>query len=120
MTIMTLGKILLAVIFVAGGIMHFVATPAYLRIMPPVLPDPRLLVQISGICEILGGIGLLLPASQGFAAWGLIALLVAVSPANIYMALDHAHWPRIPEWALWARVPLQLPLIAWAWLYTRK
>jgi uncharacterized membrane protein len=117
---MTFGKVLLALIFVVAGAMHFVATPVYVRIMPPLLPDPRLLVQISGVCEMLGGIGLLVPMTHRFAAWGLIALLIAVSPANVYMAMDHAHWPRIPEWALWLRVPLQIPLIAWAWLYARK
>ncbi len=116
---MTYGRILLAVIFVVAGALHFLATPAYLRIMPPVLPSPTLLVYVSGLCEILGGLGLLFPATRAFAAWGLIALLIAVLPANLHMALDHAHWPHIPQWLLWARLPLQLPLIAWAWLYTR-
>ena len=116
---MTLGKAILAAAFLAAGFMHFLATPAYMKIMPPVLPDARLLVQISGLCEILGGLGLLVPATQRFAAWGLIALLVAVTPANLYMALDHAAWPKIPAWALWLRVPMQLPMIWWAWLYTR-
>jgi uncharacterized membrane protein len=78
-----------------------------------------LLVWISGVAEILGGIGVLIPATRHLAAWCLIALLIAVLPANIQMALDHARWPTIPVWALWARVPLQLPLLWWAWLYTR-
>ena len=88
--------------------------------MPPQLPYPNLLVHISGACEILGGLGLLLPATRTLAASGLIALLIAVLPANLYMALDHAHWLNIPQWLLWTRLPLQLPLIAWAWLYTRR
>ena len=116
---MTLGKVVLAVAFIGAGAMHFVATSAYARIMPPMLPDPRLLVQISGVAEVLGGFGLLVPATQRFAAWGLVALLIAVMPANIYMAIDHAAWPKIPVWALWARIPLQAPMIWWAWVYTR-
>ncbi len=114
-----IAQYLLAVLFVVAGTLHFVATPAYLRIMPPSLPSPTMLVYISGVCEILGGIGLLVPSTRRFAAWGLVALLIAVLPANIHMALDHAHWPSLPQWALWARLPLQLPLIWWAWLYTR-
>ncbi len=102
-----------------AGVLHFAFTPVYVRIMPRYLPDPVLLVQISGGFEILGGVGLLVPSTRRLAAWGLVALLVAVMPANLQMAMDHTHWPSIPEWLLWARVPLQAPLIYWAWLYTR-
>jgi len=112
-------RILLAGLFVIAGVLHFVFTPVYVRIMPPYLPDPVLLVQISGVCEILGGLGLLIPSTRQLAAWGLVALLVAVLPANVQMALDHAQWPGIPEWVLWARIPLQAPVIYWAWLYAR-
>jgi uncharacterized membrane protein len=117
---LTIGRGLLAAIFILAGALHFVFTPMYVRIMPPYLPAPQLLVQISGMFEILGGAGLLVPSTRRASAWGLIALLIAVSPANIQMAIDHAHWPSIPAWALWARVPLQLPMIWWAWLYTRS
>ena len=117
---MTLGRGLLAVVFVGAGILHFVKTGTYVAIMPSFLPDPRLLVQISGVAEILGGIGLLLPQTRRAAAWGIIALLIAVLPANINMALDRTHFAAIPAWVLWARVPMQLPLILWAWLYTRR
>lgn len=117
---MTPGRLLLAILFITAGSLHFVSPGAYVRIMPPFLPAPALLVYISGACEILGGIGLLLPATRTAAAWGLVALLIVVLPANLHMAIDHAHWPHIPQWLLWARLPLQLPLIAWAWLYTRK
>jgi uncharacterized membrane protein len=116
---MTLGRVILATLFIAAGIMHFIATSMYARIVPPILPNPWLLVQISGLCEVLGGLGLLFPSTQKLAAWGLVALLIAVLPANIYMAIDHAAWPKIPVWALWVRVPLQLPIIWWAWLYAR-
>ena len=100
--------------------LHFVYTGAYVAIVPRYLPSPVLLVQVSGVAEILGGIGLLLPQTRQAAAWGIVALLVAILPANITMAMDHARWPSIPAWVLWARVPLQVPLIWWAWLYTRR
>lgn len=115
---MKAGRFALGVLFVGAGAMHFVATSVYVKIMPPMLPEPRLLVQMSGVAEMLGGIGVLVPQTRRAAAWGLVALLVAVMPANAYMAVDHAHWPKIPEWLLWARLPLQLPLILWAWMYT--
>jgi uncharacterized membrane protein len=116
---MTLGRAVLGVVFIGAGVMHFVATAAYMKIVPPMLPDPRLLVQVSGVFEVLGGVGLLMPMTKWFAAWGLVALLVAIVPANVYMAMDHAAWPGIPVWALWARVPLQVPLIWWVWVYAR-
>lgn len=117
---MTVGRFLMGALYVTGGVTHFVATTLYARIVPPLLPDPRLMVQISGVAEILGGVGVLVPVTQRPAAWGLIALLVAVFPANVYMAMDHARWPLIPEWLLWARLPLQVPLLVWAWAYTRR
>jgi uncharacterized membrane protein len=73
-----------ALVFIAAGTMHFVAPSAYVKIMPPALPAKELLVAISGAAEIAGGIGLLVPALRFSAAMGLIALLVAVFPANIY------------------------------------
>ena len=117
---MTVGRFLLGVVFVGAGAMHFVATSVYVKIMPPGLQDPRLLVQLSGVAEMLGGVGVLIPQTRRPAAWGLVALLLAVLPANVYMAMDHARWPNIPEWMLWVRLPLQLPLIAWAWSYTAR
>ena len=116
----TVGRGLLAIGFVVAGVLHFVFTPVYVRIMPPYLPDPVVLVQVSGVAEILGGVGLMIPMTRRAAAWGLVALLLAVWPANIQMAVDHARWAGIPAWMLWARVPLQLPLMWWAWLYARE
>ena len=119
---MTAARMVLAALFVVAGVLHFLFTPVYLRIMPGYLPSPRTLVLASGFFEILGGVGLVfpgVPAVRQAAAWGLIALLLAVTPANVQMALDHARWSAIPEWLLWLRIPLQLPLIWWAWLYTR-
>jgi uncharacterized membrane protein len=113
-------RILLAILFLVAGALHFFIAPVYVHIMPPYLPAPALLVRISGVAEILGGVGLLVPATQPAAAWGLILLLIAVLPANLNMALHSSHWPGIPPWLLWARLPLQLPLIYWAFLYTNR
>ncbi|RZL07520.1 MAG: DoxX family membrane protein [Hymenobacter sp.] len=102
---------LLAVVFVGAGILHFIHPETYLRIMPPALPAPRLLVLLSGVAEVVGGLGLLLPATRRWAVWGLLALLVAVLPANVYMLQLHEQL-HIPQWVLWARLPLQ-PLLMW-------
>lgn len=117
-----IGRILLAILFLVAGSLHFIAPHVYLRIVPPSLPVPLAIVYISGIAEILGGVGLLFPTTRQAAAWGLVILLVAVLPANIYMATAHLAAPGImgQSWAQWLRIPLQLPLIYWAWLYTRS
>lgn len=109
-------------IFVVSGILHFTFPDTYARIVPPMFPRPKLLVLISGGAEILGGIGLLVPRTRRPAAFGLAVLLIAVFPANVYMAV--AHVPSVGlvgnRWLQWLRLPLQLPLIWWAWRYTRK
>ncbi|MBB5345644.1 DoxX family protein [Tunturibacter empetritectus] len=117
-----IGRIFLATIFLISGSLHFLAPGVYLRIMPPYLPAHKLLVYLSGAAELLGAIGLLIPSTRQAAAWGLIVLLIAVLPANIYMATSHLRLPGImgQSWAQWLRVPLQIPLIYWAWLYTRR
>jgi uncharacterized membrane protein len=96
--------------------MHFVKPRDYQRIIPPGFPDPHLLVAISGFCEIAGGLGLLVPPRRRPAGWGLIALLLAVFPANVYMAISPQKFPTIPAWLLWARLPLQGVLIAWVYV----
>lgn len=113
-------QILLAASMTGAGILHFVHPRAYARVIPPWLPAPRALVYVSGVFEVLGGVGLLLPASQRFAAFGLMALFVAVFPANVYMAQHGIGFGKAPTpvWLLWARLPLQLVLIAWAYWYT--
>ena len=90
--------------------------------MPAVLPAPWTLVYLSGVAEILGGLGLILPATRRLAAWGLIALFIAVFPANLNMAQNHLPLgtTEVPSWALWARLPLQLLLIWWAASFTRR
>ena len=118
-------RFLLGVVFIAAGSLHFLIPQTYAAIVPPYLPAHLTLVYTSGFFEILGGVGLFGPLSfhgihtRRFAAWGLVALLVAVMPANIYMATDHERFAFIPLWALRLRLPLQLPLMWWCWLYTR-
>jgi len=106
---------------VAAGLNHFLSPAAYEAMVPSALPNPALLVQISGVFEILGGLGLILPATRRLAAWGLVALFLAVFPANINMAINHIPLGTtdLPTWALYGRLPLQLVLIAWAYLFTR-
>jgi uncharacterized membrane protein len=105
-----------AVFFIVAGALHFVYPHAYEQIVPPVLPAHRALVFISGAFEVLGGLGTLLPTTRKVAAWGLIALLIAVFPANIYMALNAgAFASMLPAWALFARLPLQLVIIWCVW-----
>jgi len=122
---MSAGKLvalwILALGMIAIGILHFAQPKPFIRIVPKFLPAPRALVYISGFFEIAGGIGLLLPATRVAAAWGLIALYIAVFPANVYMLThDVSLNPKkpIPRWALWARLPLQLVFIAWAYWFT--
>lgn len=112
---------LLAVGVTYAGVHHFTNPAPFVQIVPPGLPTPHALVAISGAAEIAGGLGLLVPAARRPAAWGLIALFVAVFPANVNMALHpDALGMGLKPWQLWVRLPLQLVLIAWAHAYTRK
>jgi uncharacterized membrane protein len=111
----------LTVFMTVAGLNHFLAPAPYVAMMPAALPAPLALVYISGVAEILGGLGLILPATRRLAAWGLIALFIAIFPANINMAVNHLPLGDrvLPTWALWARLPLQFVLMAWAYWYTR-
>jgi uncharacterized membrane protein len=104
-----------AVFYLAAGILHFVRTGAYLKIVPPFIPAHPAMVYITGACEILGGLGLLIPITRRWAAWGLAALLIAVFPANIYMAASplQAGAAAVPRILLWGRLALQPILIWW-------
>jgi uncharacterized membrane protein len=113
-------KHLMAVLYIAAGINHFLNPQLYLRIMPPYLPWPMFLQYLAGFFEFALGVLLLIPKFSRLAAWGLIALLIAVFPANLHMALNMELFPDLPAWYHWIRLPLQLVLIAWAWLYTRE
>ena len=111
----------LTIFMVGAGVNHFYNPAPYLGMMPAVLPAPLALVYVSGVAEILGGLGLIPPATRRLAAWGLIALFIAVFPANLNMAVNHLPLgtQALPSWALWARLPLQLLLIWWAATFTR-
>ncbi|QDT05013.1 DoxX [Rubripirellula lacrimiformis] len=110
-----LSIVILALIFIAAGVNHFVSPDVYLKIMPDYLPWPLALVYVSGFFEVLGGIGLAVSRLRRLAGWGLIALLLAVFPANVDMVLNADRFPQIPVWALLARLPMQGLLIAWVW-----
>jgi uncharacterized membrane protein len=97
-----------ALLYVSAGILHFLFPQGYAKIIPPFFPAPLALVYVSGVAEIAGGLGLLIPRLRRAAAWGLVALLIAVFPANIYMVIASPH-----VWYLWARLPLQFLLIWW-------
>jgi uncharacterized membrane protein len=115
------GRLLLGVAFVGAGINHFVMPRAYERIVPPNMNGrAHSLVVLSGIAEIAGGLGVLLPWTRRPAGLGLIALLAAVFPANLYMARTPEHFRKIPPWALFARLPLQPLMMWWAWRATKK
>ena len=111
----TLPLMLIAAIFIVGGVLHLVKPAYYVRIMPPWLPAPMALVLISGVFEILGGVGVLVPATRVAAGWGLIALLIAIFPANVQMLLNAraAHASSLWMTGLIARLPLQAALIYW-------
>ena len=117
---MRVARVLMGGLYVVAGVGHFVATRLYMSIMPDYLPAHRELVLLSGVAEIAGGVGVLLPQTRMAAAWGIIALLVCVMPANVWMVQHPELYPGIPVWALWLRLPLQGVLVWWAWLYTRK
>jgi uncharacterized membrane protein len=116
---MRVGRIVMGVFYIAAGTAHFVAVRLYESIMPAYLPAHHSLVLLSGAAEIAGGLGVLIPRTRQAAAWGIVLLLVAVMPANVWMAQHPEFYPNIPRWVIWFRLPLQLPLIWWAWLYTR-
>ena len=107
---------IMAALYVVAGINHFINPRMYVKIIPPYLPAPVVLNYVAGVAEVALGIALLFPLTRPWAAWGIIVLLVAVFPANLYMYQQG--FSGIPQWALLLRLPLQLVLIAWAWWYT--
>lgn len=106
-----------ALIYIVAGLNHFISPRTYLAIMPPYIPAHQLIVTLSGVAEVILGIGLLFPATRSLSAWGLILLLIAVFPANVYMATS-SRFRKFPAWLRWARLPLQGLLIWWAYQFT--
>lgn len=119
--------VLLGVTFVFAGVMHFVVPGFYEQIVPPQLPLRHAIVIVSGLAEIALGVGVLVPKTRRLSAWGLVALLVAVFPANVYMATSGVQLEGLPSFmsqptptARWVRLPFQAVFLAWAWLFTRR
>jgi|SRR5450631_201119 uncharacterized membrane protein len=106
-----IGLILVFLWFLFGGVAHFSLTEAEMRIVPPAIPWPRAAVLISGVFELLGAVGILIPATRRAAGIGLFLLTIAVTPANVYM-LQHAELFNVPRWALIVRLPFQAVLLA--------
>jgi len=111
-----MSRALLGLTFIGTGLLHFAKPRMYEAIMPRYLPAHRELVYASGVAEIAGGVGVLHPRTRRAAGWWLIATLVAIFPANVEMAMNAERFKQFPPAALWARLPLQGVLIAWAWL----
>jgi uncharacterized membrane protein len=108
----TIARVLMGILFMLAGLNHFRRPRMYRAIMPPYLPWHTPLVALSGIAEVGLGALALVPRWRRPAGWGLIALLVAIFPANLHMALHTDRYPRIPAWLLWCRLPMQAVLIA--------
>jgi uncharacterized membrane protein len=107
---------LLAIGFVAAGANHFLMPAVYLGMMPPWVPRPEVANALAGVAEILGGIGVLVPRTRRLAGWGLIALLLAVFPANLHVArMGRMPGTDLSSATLWARLPFQALFIAWVW-----
>ena len=109
----------LSLFFIYFGIDHFINPEFYLSIMPPAFPLHAEAVYISGFFEILGGISVLIAPLRKIAGWGLVALLICVYPANIYMAITPEAFPEISIGLLYFRLPLQFLFIYWAYSATR-
>jgi uncharacterized membrane protein len=114
----------MSALYVYAGFSHLSNPAFFLAIMPPELPEPELLNVVSGLAEITLGVFLLEPRTRVYAAWALIALLIAVFPANLYVATENVGMPGGEPGtgnavANWIRLPFQAVLVVWAWWYTR-
>jgi len=117
--IKTFFLILLSVFFTYAGIDHLISPDFYVSIMPPWIPAHLELVYLSGVFEVMGGVGVLIPRFRAFAGAGLVALLIAVYPANLHMAFNPHLFPDIPVVALYIRLALQFLAFYWAYTVTR-
>ena len=108
-------RVAAGVAFVVASLPHFFTPERYLPMMPPFVPAPLTMIYVSGVAELLGGLGLLIPMSIQLAGWGLVLLLVAIFPANIYVALTGANATGLPSspWYTWSRLPFQIVFIWW-------
>ena len=101
--------------FLVAGLLHFLRPKPYVAIVPDALPRKREIVCVSGVAELAGAAGVLLPGTRRVAGWWLIATLLAIFPANVNMAVNAERHRGIAEPLLWARLPLQGAFIAWVW-----
>ncbi len=116
----------MASLYIVAGVTHFIIPEAFAQIVPPMFPYPLALAYLSGVVEIVLGIGVLFSRTRKLAAWGLVALLIAIFPANVYMALSDVTVTGVLGRTLdpsptvrWGRLPVQVILVGWAWWYTR-
>lgn len=112
-------RTLLGAMFIGSGLFHMIKPAVYLPMMPDYLPFHLELIYLSGVIEIILGAAFFVARFRKPAAWGMIALLIAVFPANIHMFLHAERFPDIPYFAHLVRLPMQAVFIWWAWLYTR-
>src|SRR5664279_4454463 len=110
---------IMAFLYFIAGINHFVNPLAYAKILPPRLPSPNLIVALSGACEILFALFLLPLVTRPVAAWAIILLLIAIFPANLQMTINYYHSGDSSLWLTILRLPLQVLLIYWAYVYTK-
>ena len=116
---------LMGATYAVAGVAHFLAPNAFARAVPPEFPRPRALVYLSGVAEVLLGVGMQFDRTRRASSWGVVALLIAVFPANVYMATDDAAAAFVPDRlagvaraAAWVRLPFQAVLVLWAWWHT--
>jgi uncharacterized membrane protein len=117
-------RYVMGLVYVVAGVLHFLRPKPFECILPPQLPAERALVYVTGVMEVAFGLGVLFERTRRVSAWGIVVTLLTVFPANIYMASDSYELPGVPERfggvvdaALYARLPLQAVLVAWAWWY---
>lgn len=119
MSAKTLGWLFVFCWFFFGGIAHFLQTDFFVGIVPPSIPRPTEVVYVTGVLEIAGALALWSPGWRRYAGWGLFALTVCVTPANLHMWLNPGLFPEVPEWFLSARLVVQVALLACIWWATR-
>ena len=118
MILKQISLVVMAVLYFAAGVNHFRDPKFYYRIIPPFFKNKKLINEASGVAEIILGVALLIPATSHLAAWGVIALLIAVYPANIYHLQQKGAGMKVPIWGLWVRLAFQFVFIAWAYWHT--
>ena len=112
-----IGLYIMAGMYIVAGLMHFIRPKMYMRIMPRYLPNHKALVYLSGLAEIIVGIGLCIPALKAISIYGIIAMLAMFLLVHFYMLSGKKASAGIPKWILILRLPLQFGLMYWAWIY---